>query len=247
MKKIVITLKAYKEELVKVEAELLTLPDGNLMKRGKFYCHLINQKQIGITKNKKLQRQLCRRKYLLFRRKQLKQNIAIFEYVLGKLNQMKGKEAINTFTGAYSEMPDDYFFHPSMEKWLVAPDQTKAYRPEDLKYTSNNGVKLRTKSEVFIANQLESYNIFYRYEIKIKLEHGNAFPDFAIINPYTGKVILWEHFGGLHLPEYEKRMNEKMANYLKRGYIPFETIIYTFESDSSNPERLKYLIENIIL
>jgi len=241
-------LKDYKRELKAIDAELLTLPEGSLIKRGKFYSHLINQKRTGITKNKKLKRDLSRREYLLFRKKELSQIIPTLEGVHDKIHQVTDKEVINSFTGAYSEMPDDYYYHPSMEKWIEESSKENLYRPEGLKYYSNNGTPLRSKSEVFIANQFEHYNLFYWYEPKLKLKNGiTIYPDFAIINPYTGKVILWEHFAAFHMPGYAEKMNKKMAIYLKLGYIPFETIIYTFESDSGNPERLKYLIENIIL
>ena len=248
MRKIIIKLiEDYKDDLEKAATELLAQPDGSFIKRGKFHYNVINKKQIGITKNKKLKRKLCRKKYLLFRKKELSKNISILEHALSKIHEATDKEAVNSFTGAYREMPDDYFYHPSMEKWLAESSKENLYRKEGLKCTSNKGTKLRSKSEVFIANKLEFYNLFYWYEAKIKVKDETVYPDFAIINPYTGKVILWEHFGALHLDGYAKKMIEKMDKYLKLGYIPFETIIYTFEPDVLDPERLKFLIENIIL
>ena len=245
---IVMKLNEYKDKLAKANAELLTLTDGSLTKRGKFYCHMVNRKQVGITKNEKLKQQLCRRKHLLTRKKELSNNIAILERIQGKIQETTDEEIISSFTGAYSEMPRNYFYHPSVEKWLTDPHIESLFRPEDLKYFSNKGTKLRSKSEALIANKLEDYNLFYRYEPKIKLKNGTTiYPDFAIIDLYTGEIILWEHFGALHIEGYEKKMNKKMADYLELGYIPFETIIYTFESDVLNPERLKYLIEKIIL
>lgn len=240
-------LKDYKNELEKIDAELLNLPEGSLIKREKYYCHLINQKQVGITRNKKLQRKLCRTKYLLFRKKEVAKNISISENMPVKIHEATDKEVIDSFTGAYSEMPADYFYHPSVENFLSMSNKKNPYREEDLKYASNNGTRLRSKSEALIANQLESYDILYQYEIAVKLKNKTIYPDFTIINPYTGKTILWEHFGALHQEGYEKRMNEKMDEYLKLGHIPFETIIYTFEADVLNPARLKYLIENVIL
>ena len=247
MKQIIVKLKNYKEELEAITAELVTLPDGSLVKRGKFYYHVINQKQVGITKNEKLKRKLCQKKYLLFQQKKLSKSILALERSLDKIHEVTDEETISSFTGAYGEMPNAYFFHPSMQKWLAEDYETNSYRKESLKFSSNNGIKLRSKSEVFIANQLESYHIPYRYDTAIKLGNRLIYPDFTIKSPYTGKIILWEHFGALHLAEYEKKMNDKMDLYLKSGYIPFETIIYTFESDAKKPERLKYLIENVIL
>lgn len=99
-----------------------------------------------------------------------------------------------------------------------------------------------------IANLLEEYNIPYHYEIALQLGTQTKYPDFVIKNPYTGKTIIWEHFGALDQPVYEKNMNDKMQLYQKHGYKAFENLIYTFEFDMMNNQcRLKDLIEQIIL
>lgn len=100
---------------------------------------------------------------------------------------------------------------------------------------------------MLIANQLEFYNIPYRYEAAITLGHQTKYPDFIIKKPSNGKLILWEHFGAFHQPNYVQKMNEKMNLYTKYGYIPFETIIYTFELDIRIPHRLQGLIEATLL
>ena len=240
-------LQDYIQELSKVDAELSILPEGSLGKRGKFYCHMIDQKKVGITRNEKIKRQLCRRKYLLARKKELRKNIAILEGIHGKIQDSTGKEVVSSFTGAYSEMPENYFYHPLAVKWLAIPQKESAFRIEELRCSSNKGTKLRSKSEAIIANLFESYKLLYRYEFPVKVKNKTIYPDFAIIDLYTGKITLWEHFGALHIDGYANKMHEKMTDYLELGYIPFETIIYTFEADVLKPDRLKYLIEKIIL
>jgi len=237
----------YYKKLGEVTKELESIPTGRLIKRGSFFSQVIDGKKIGVTKNEKRLRQLCRRKYLLFREKVLKKNISILESALASVHEVTDENVIGSFTGAYSEMPIEYFYHPVMEKWLVESQKENLYRKEELTCKSNNGIKLRSKSEGFIANLLEFYNLFYWYEAKLNVKGETIYPDFAIINPYTGKLILWEHFGALHLAGYAEKMVEKMDRYLRLGYVPFETIIYTFEPDALNPDRLRYLIENIVL
>ena len=242
-----IKLADYEKELASVNKELELLPEGRLSKKGSFYYQVTKEKKTGITKNKKIIRELCRKRYLQTRKKLLNNNILATSTALKKIENTASGEIIDSFPSTYKQLSRDYFYHPSMEKWLQEDYDKNLYRMEDLKFSSNNGIKLRSKSEVFIANQLESYHLPYRYDTAIKLGSKTIYTDFIIKNPYTGKIILWEHFGALHLADYERQMNDKMDLYLKAGYIPFETIIYTFESDSKNPKRLKYLIETVIL
>ena len=51
MKNKIINLDKINTEVAALSAEIKTLPEGNLNKRGKYYCHAINRKDIGITNN----------------------------------------------------------------------------------------------------------------------------------------------------------------------------------------------------
>ena len=227
-------LKKNKLELEMINEELQTLPSGRLAKNGKFYCHEINDKRVGITRNTELIHRLCRKKYLLDRIKILNSNISSIS---------SHKEQ----SGVYEGIPDTYFYHPSVKDWIKQEYRKNPYMPENRIYISNNGIALRSKSELLIANLLEEHNIPYRYDAELKLDNRTIYPDFTIKKPYIGEIIIWEHFGSLHQPEYEKKMNDKMNLYLKNGYIPFETLIYTFEFDIQNTHRLKDLIDNIVV
>lgn len=244
MKNIVITLKKLQNELEAVNKELKTLPEGRLNKKGNFYYHLINESEIGITKKPELINMLCRKRFLLARKKQLVNNINQPMY---KFDDTSSVEVIDTLPRLFQELPNNYFYHPSIKDWLKQPYTKNPYLPENRKYVSNNGITLRSKSELIIANLLENHNIPYRYDAEVKLANKKIYPDFIIKKPFTGEIILWEHFGALHQSDYEKKMTDKMNLYVKNGYIPFETIIYTFEFDIQNVQRLKDLIKSMIL
>jgi len=246
MKSIVNELNKYNKELEAIGKELQTLPAGYLVKRGSFYSHAINTKETGITKNPKRIHTLCRKRYLLARQAQIEKNVAILSQAVSKLTGAAQKELFKTFPNAYQGLPDSAFFHTSMENWLAEPYQKNSYYPEHLIYTSKKGTQLRSKSELLIATQLEANNIPYRYDAELILGNQTKYPDFTIKNPFTGTTIIWEHFGALNKSEYEQSMNEKMRLYMKHGYIPFETLIYTFEFDIET-DRLQALIEDIIL
>lgn len=236
----------YKKILSSVDAELLTLPAGRLVIRGTRYYHLVNGKEIGITRNTKLIRLLCRKKYLLVLKKLLEKNTS--SKSINKLVSIMPEEIIRSLPTSYQMMPISYFYHPSVEKWLAKPPRENTYKGR--KYKISDDVVVRSKSEYMIASLLEEYkspyNFLYLYEPAVTLNGQTKYPDFSIIDLFTGKILIWEHFGALHIPEYAQEMNKKMEQYLENGYVPFETIIYTFEFDM-NTQRLKNLIENVIL
>ena len=248
MKSLIREIKLYKKELKMINEELQILPTGRLAKKGTSYYHVINKKEIGITRNKGLIRSLCRKKYLLSREKQLSHNISIISRTrMSELDETTPIEMIKSLPSAYQGMPDEYFFHPSVVDFFNKTYKKNPHQPEEWVYFSKNGVPVRSKSEVLIANQLEDYGIPYRYDIAIALGKQTKYPDFTIKNPFNGQLILWEHFGALNQFGYEQKMNDKMSLYMQHGYLPFETIIYTFEFDVRSTRRLQYLIEHIIL
>ena len=240
-------LEDYYKESEEINNELQALPDGRLVRKGIYFSLVNDEKSIGISKDEVLIRKLCRKKFISARKRKLKNNISAISTCLNKLDDLTPAEVIRSLPPTYQGMPISYFFHPSVEEFLAEPYQENPSFPEGKTYSTTNGVIVRSLSEVSIANQLEAYEIPYRYEDALFLGKEKKYPDFKIINPFTGKVILWEHFGGLHLDGYAEKMKNKMALYMKHGYIPFETIIYTFDADVKSTPRLQYLIENVIL
>jgi len=240
-------IEQYKAELAAINNSLPAFPDGYLIKRGKYLSHRINGKDVGLSKNPKLVRMLCRKKYLIERKTQLEEIISFIENSANKIETSASK-TIKSFSTAYQGLPISNFYHSSIDDWLNKPFSQNPYQLENLSYHSRNGIPVRSKSEAIIANLLEEYEIPYKYEILLELNGRPIYPDFTVKNPFTGKTVIWEHFGALHQPEYEQKMTNKMSNYLKHGYKPFENLIYTFEFDLLNGEqRLRDLIENVIL
>jgi len=253
MKNIIKELAALKEELRAIDEEFKTLPPGYLAKRGKFYYHGGIAKEIGITKNPTLIQELCRKKIIIRRKKEIDNYITSSIHSIKNLNTVTEpalssfQKLIESLPLSYQGFPISYFFHPSIKEWLSKPVTKNTYFPENLKYTTTNGITVRSKSELLIANLLEAHGIPYLYDSAFWIGSKQIYPDFIIKNPFTGKLIIWEHFGALNQPEYAEKMIRKMTLYQKYGYLPFENFIYTFESDIEIPHRLQGLIESIIL
>ena len=217
-----------KNQLTAIEKELEQLPSGYLVKKRKFLYHKIGKKEVGITNDKELIRQLARKKFLLEQRKDITKT---------------PKEIINILPNSYKDLPLSFFYHTKFHQWIDRPEIKNSY-PLTTTYYSKNGTVLRSKSELIIANSLEEYEIPYRYDNLLQLNGQKMYPDFIIKNPFTNKTIIWEHFGALNQPDYEQRMSNKMKTYLEQGLIPFDNLIYTFEFDLG---RINDIIEKIIL
>jgi len=242
--KLSFVIQHFEKELAEVDTELVTLPAGNLIRRGSRYYHMVDGKEVGITKNIELIQSLYRKRFLLSLKKRLERNISIISRTVERLVSTMPNDIIESLPASYQERSLAYFHHPSMKKWEKKTHGENSYKGR--KYETKNSVILRSKSEFMIASLLEEYNIPYFYESSITLKGQTKYPDFLIINPFSGKLIIWEHFGALHIQEYEESMTKKMQLYMSSGFIPFETLIYTFEFDM-NTKRLRNLIENNIL
>jgi len=73
------------------------------------------------------------------------------------------------------------------------------------------------------------------------------FADLVIKNPWSGKTVIWEHFGAFDKAEYADSMNRKMDTYIKLGYTQSKNLIATYQYHIRNTERIQELIEQIIL
>jgi len=237
-------LETIQNELRSIEAELCHSPAGRLVKKGTSYVQVLADRQSVITQNPDLIQQLARKKYLLTRKTQLTHNFKLVTRYDSKADTKNTKELITELAPTYKNLPITYFYHPTIHNFLTTPYPPNTYPSSRQTYTSNGGTIVRSKSEVLIANRLEAYNVPYRYEIPIVIGGKQKYPDFTIKHPFTGKTVIWEHFGALHEPGYEKKMIEKMNLYQTHGYLPFETLIYTFEFDL---RRIDQIIAETIL
>jgi hypothetical protein len=106
---------------------------------------------------------------------------------------------------------------PSTEKIVTPPPS--GFRPEGLIHRTDRGEKVRSKSEVIIANILHNLALDYRYEFPIEgtKQSGIRRPDFVLFD-VEHHPILWEHLGMLHNQQYRERWNAKLIWYEANGF-----------------------------
>lgn len=100
-------------------------------------------------------------------------------------------------------------------------------------FYSDNNERVRSKSEIIIANKLKQFNIPYKYEYPLELNTGiTVHPDFTCLNVNTRQEIIWEHFGIMGDSEYMNKTLKKINDYAKSGYVLGKNFIATFESSA---------------
>ena len=120
---------------------------------------------------------------------------------------------------------------------------------ENLIHNTYSGIKVRSKSEAFIANTLFSYQIPFRYECAIQIGNLLLYPDFTIQHPKTGKIYYWEHFGMMDDFEYVDKTTRKISSYCEHGIYPDDSLILTYEARRAplDSDWVRQIIEHYFL
>ncbi len=118
------------------------------------------------------------------------------------------------------------------EAWRKQESCTGGFDEGDPEFYTARGERVRSKTEVLIANFLYNLGVDYLYECQIMLPgYGTARPDFTILDIKNRRTIVWEHLGKMDDPKYAAKNIQKINGYLKKGYIIGETLILTFETE----------------
>ena len=135
------------------------------------------------------------------------------------------------------------------KKWESVKYEPMAIN-DNIEFVSANGVKVRSKSELIIANMLEKNGVCYRYEYPITLKGlGTVRPDFFCLNKRTGKEYVWEHFGMMDNIAYANKNINKIQIYEQNGFLAGKNLIMTFESSMYplNSSTIKSMIEEYLI
>ena len=137
-----------------------------------------------------------------------------------------------------------------LELWMSQPFVGKGFREDALTILTNNGLRVRSKSEKIMADYFDACGIRYKYECPLSLRpYGIVYPDFTFLSETTGQEIYWEHEGMMDNPEYARAAVKKIELYEKNGIFPGERLILTFETAASsiNTAILKDMTEKYLL
>ncbi len=73
---------------------------------------------------------------------------------------------------------------------------------------------------VNIADRLAAHGVDYAYEQPLTIGDATKYPDFTIEDMESGENYYWEHCGMLHVPQYRRRWEDKLAWYRANRIFP---------------------------
>lgn len=129
-------------------------------------------------------------------------------------------------------LPAEYYLEDDVciKNWLKIPDCQNSFHPEARIHETKSGKRVRSKSEVLIADSLFDYGILFKNETKIVIGEKVLFPDFEMLHPVHNTLCWWEHLGMLDDEKYVMNFFDKQNYYKKAGIIPGINLIITYET-----------------
>lgn len=118
------------------------------------------------------------------------------------------------------------------KKWMETPYRRKAFGRDAPEFYTIKGERVRSKSEVIIADRLMANGIPYRYECPLKLGKKIIHPDFTILRMSDRKILYHEHCGKIGDPQYAEDMLVRARDYNRAGILFGDRLFYTFESET---------------
>ena len=115
------------------------------------------------------------------------------------------------------------------EWWQNMPFEGKAISEEIPEHYTQKEERVRSKSEVLIANALAGAGLPYRYECPLRLNYDVIHPDFTILRN-DKEEIFWEHFGMMDDSDYLQNALRRIRLYESCGIYPGEKLIITAET-----------------
>lgn len=118
-----------------------------------------------------------------------------------------------------------------VKQWQAVEYMGKGFKDTIPELYTIREERVRSKSELIIADLLNKEGIPYRYEYPILLSGlGTVYPDFTVLNVKRRKELYWEHLGMMDDPEYVEKALQKIAMYEENGIFPGESLILTYET-----------------
>lgn len=239
------------------------MPAGRLTTKrvkGRVYYYRVEKKSRKATylpkENMKLILQLKQKRWLEESIKVLKENLHVQSQVLKKYNNYDGKSIQNRLSKSYSDaMLEEYEKRhvTDLEAWSQESYRRNPYHEEHLRYETSFGLRVRSKSELLIAELLYKYGIPFRYDAAVRVCGWDGiwktyYADFIIMLP-TGEQILWEHMGLWGKEDYRKHAVGKLTDYFHHGYFMPNNLIITMDGPEGELDvtAMKRIIEGQLL
>ena len=242
------------EEIETIKKMLSQLPEEDLAiwKDGK-YKKWVARSTTGNTaipkKDRKYAERLALKHYLTVKLSGLEEKKGAYEVLL---RESQPEDALLAPDSPFNELllpqitkdtPDD------LRMWQNEQYEHNTQYAEGLSHNTLRNVKVRSKSEAMIANELYAHGIPFRYECALHFEGKVYFPDFTIMRPRDRKLLYWEHFGLIDDRRYREKMLSKIRDYSDHGILPEVDLIMTFETRTAPLDivKIRHVIEEYLV
>ncbi|MBQ9233672.1 MAG: hypothetical protein IJ167_06520 [Lachnospiraceae bacterium] len=130
-------------------------------------------------------------------------------------------------------------------EWLKQKYEGVMFKENYPEFYTRQGLRVRSKSEVIIADILDELAVPFFYEKPLQLKNGIVHPDFTLLNIRQRQEIYWEHFGMMDDMDYRNNAFNKIRNYESSGFYQHDSLIWTFET-GKNPLNTKEIRKMIL-
>ncbi len=225
-----------------------------------YYDRTLRKRKYIKDSEKNLLRDITTARFLGRRRAILQGNIMSLTEALKSLNEYDSQTIIDALPKAYKLSISKLNLNFDSATAAVIQSENPFHR-ELLKIPVSNGLKVRTKGELAISEELLSFDVDFQYEkaLKLQLRHvrpdGSVwtetvvkYPDFTIFLK-NGKVIYWEHCGMFDNPKYRADQYDKFSLYYDNDIYLNHNLIITME-DNDKPfdiNVIRRIIKTMIL
>ena len=152
-----------------------------------------------------------------------------------KVRYLSPEDVYSSLSELRKQLVDPFFLSDEeyAKAWLREPYEGKEFNDTDPFYKTVRGERVRSKSEILIANALNDLGIPYRYEAPLFLENDIViYPDFTILKPHARTVCYFEHCGRMDDPGYLNGFIKRENLYIQNGLIPGIDVFMSFESST---------------
>lgn len=229
------------KSLIDIEKKIEHLPEGRIKvkhinKKDYYYRTGIGsyEKYLG-PQDLELIQALLQKDYLKRVLKEVKCELAAIEKMQELYPDTIAEDVFNLLPDARKKyvtpinLCDDSF----AKKWMETPYRKKPFKQGSPELYTLNGERVRSKSEVIIADRLRENGIPYRYECPLKVGNKIIHPDFTILRMSDRKILYHEHCGMMTDPKYTEDFLIRTKDYNQAGIILGDRLFFTFESETT--------------
>ena len=126
-------------------------------------------------------------------------------------------------------LPVDVSDQEFIRRWESLEFEHKPFDEGTVEHYTSKGERVRSKSEVMIADALAQAGIPYRYECPLELGNVKVHPDFTLLRIGDREEIFWEHLGKMDDAEYSSSALQRIRLFEMHGIYPGVNLIMTME------------------